>query len=91
MSTKPGSIQPVSTLFACWNTQTLLLDQALHDFFSPVQLASAQRRTHAPVTKAAVVARKQIGCGNAGVSVFVRPSLAGAVIEVGTARQAKFA
>jgi hypothetical protein len=38
-----------------------------------------------------VVALEHIGIGNAGVSVFVRPLLAGAVVEVGTASQAKFA
>ena len=38
-----------------------------------------------------MVALKHIGSGNAGVSVFVRPSLAGAVVEIGTASQAKFA
>jgi hypothetical protein len=37
-----------------------------------------------------VVALKHISSGNADVSVFVRPSLAGAVVEVGTASQVKF-
>jgi len=37
-----------------------------------------------------VVALKHIGSGNAGVSVFVRPSQAGALVEVGTASQVKF-
>ena len=67
--------------FSGGSTQALLLHQVLHDFFRQVQLASAQRRTHAPVSTAAVVALKHVGSGNAGVRVFVRPSLAGAVVR----------
>ena len=86
-----SELGPVSTLLARGNNQALLLHQALHYFFRQVQLASSQRRPHAPVAIAAVVALKHIGSYNAGVSIFVRPSLAGAVVEVGTASKAKFA
>jgi uncharacterized UPF0146 family protein len=38
-----------------------------------------------------VVTLKDIGDGNPGVSVFVRSSQTGTVVEVGTASQVKFA
>jgi len=85
-----AKVRPVPVFFVCRNDQAFLFHQTLHDFLRQAYLASAQCCTQSPVSVAAVIALKDVGHRNTCIGVFVWPSHLAAVIEIGTAGQAKF-